>query len=70
VTRLYEDEAELYDIAFDWDISDQADWLVARLEARGVPVREIATYDGGTKGKWPRVDARATGGLLWHELTL
>jgi hypothetical protein len=33
VTRLYEDDAELYDIAFDWDISDEADWLVERLEA-------------------------------------
>jgi len=36
VTRLYEDDAELYDIAFDWDISDEADWLVARLEATTV----------------------------------
>ncbi len=27
MTRLYEDDAELYDIAFDWDISDEADWL-------------------------------------------
>jgi len=33
------------------------------------PFEEVATYDGGTKGKWPRVDATATGGLLWHELT-
>ena len=36
MTRLYEDDAELYDIAFDWDISDEADWLVARLEATTV----------------------------------
>jgi len=36
VTRLYTDDAELYDIAFDWDISDEADWLVARLEATRV----------------------------------
>jgi SAM-dependent methyltransferase len=34
------------------------------------PFEEIATYDGGRKGQWPRVDATATGGLLWHELTL
>ncbi len=33
MTRLYEDDAELYDIAFDWDISDEADWLVERLQA-------------------------------------
>jgi len=36
VARLYTDDAELYDIAFDWDISDEADWLVARLEATRV----------------------------------
>lgn len=36
MTRLYSDDAELYDIAFDWDISDEADWLVARLEATTV----------------------------------
>ena len=33
MTRLYEDDAQLYDIAFDWDISEEADWLVGRLEA-------------------------------------
>jgi SAM-dependent methyltransferase len=32
VTRLYSDDAELYDIAFDWDISDEVDWLVERLD--------------------------------------
>jgi SAM-dependent methyltransferase len=36
VTRLYEEDAELYDIAFDWDLSDEADWLVERLEASTV----------------------------------
>jgi SAM-dependent methyltransferase len=36
VTRLYEDDAELYDIAFDWDISAEADWLVERLQATTV----------------------------------
>ena len=34
------------------------------------PFEEVATYDGGTKGRWPRVDADATGGLLWHELVV
>jgi hypothetical protein len=32
------------------------------------PFEEVATYDGGAKGNWPRVDPTATGGLLWHEL--
>jgi SAM-dependent methyltransferase len=36
VTRLYADDAELYDIAFDWDISDEADWLAERLAAASV----------------------------------
>jgi SAM-dependent methyltransferase len=31
VTRLYGDDAELYDIAFDWDVSAEVDWLVERL---------------------------------------
>jgi SAM-dependent methyltransferase len=31
VSRIYSDEAELYDIAFDWDLSDEAAWLVERL---------------------------------------
>lgn len=36
MTRLYADDAELYDIAFDWDISDEADWLAERLSAASV----------------------------------
>lgn len=36
MASLYEDDAELYDIAFDWDISTEADWLVERLEATTV----------------------------------
>jgi SAM-dependent methyltransferase len=31
VSRIYTDEAELYDIAFDWDISEEAAWLAQRL---------------------------------------
>jgi len=31
VARIYTDDAELYDIAFDWDISDEVDWLLERL---------------------------------------
>jgi alpha-beta hydrolase superfamily lysophospholipase len=36
MARLYEDDAELYDIAFDWDLSDEADWLVGTLAATTV----------------------------------
>jgi SAM-dependent methyltransferase len=31
VSRIYTDDAELYDIAFDWDLSEEAAWLVERL---------------------------------------
>ena len=31
MSRIYTDEAELYDIAFDWDLTDEAGWLVERL---------------------------------------
>jgi SAM-dependent methyltransferase len=31
MARLYTDDAELYDIAFDWDISEEVDWLLERL---------------------------------------
>ena len=38
MTRLYVEDADLYDIAFDWDIADEVDWLVERLgsECRSV----------------------------------
>ena len=31
MTRLYTDDAELYDIAFYWDVSEEVGWLVERL---------------------------------------
>ena len=31
MARIYTDDAELYDIAFDWDIGDEVDWLLERL---------------------------------------
>jgi len=31
MTRLYTDDAEIYDIAFDWDVSAEVDWLLDRL---------------------------------------
>ena len=32
VARIYTNDAELYDIAFDWDITDEVDWLLERLD--------------------------------------
>jgi SAM-dependent methyltransferase len=31
VTGLYSEDAELYDIAFDWDVSEEVSWLLQRL---------------------------------------
>ena len=31
VTKLYTEDAELYDIAFGWDVSDEVAWLYERL---------------------------------------
>jgi cyclopropane fatty-acyl-phospholipid synthase-like methyltransferase len=31
VTKLYTDDAELYDIAFGWDVSSEVNWLYERL---------------------------------------
>jgi SAM-dependent methyltransferase len=38
MSRIYTEEAELYDIAFDWDLTEEAAWLVERLgrECRSV----------------------------------
>jgi hypothetical protein len=30
MTKLYEEHADLYDLAFDWDVSDEVHWLIAR----------------------------------------
>ena len=31
MSRIYTEEAELYDIAFDWDLTEEAAWLAPRL---------------------------------------
>jgi SAM-dependent methyltransferase len=36
VTRLYSEDAELYDIAFDWDIEEEVTWILERLAASSV----------------------------------
>ena len=32
MTRLYTDDADLYDIAFGWDVEEEVDWLYERLD--------------------------------------
>ena len=31
MAQLYEDHADLYDLAFDWEVSEEVAWLGARL---------------------------------------
>jgi hypothetical protein len=45
VTRLYTDDAELYDIAFGWDVSEEVEWLFERL---GRPRTWEESRDGTT----------------------
>jgi SAM-dependent methyltransferase len=44
--RLYTTEAELYDIAFSWDVSAEVDWLIERLGPDSSPVLEPACGSG------------------------
>jgi SAM-dependent methyltransferase len=32
MSKLYTADAELYDIAFDWDVGEEVDWIVGQLE--------------------------------------
>jgi SAM-dependent methyltransferase len=43
-SRLYTDDAEIYDIAFDWDVSAEVDWLLERL---GRPASVLEPGCGG-----------------------
>jgi hypothetical protein len=54
------------------EVHDMTAWTPATwAEAiESSPFELVATYDGGATGQWPRVDATATGGLLWHELVM
>jgi SAM-dependent methyltransferase len=57
VTKLYTDDADLYDIAFDWDVSAEVEWLVDRL---GPGCRSI--FEPGC-GSGRMLDAFASHGL-------
>jgi hypothetical protein len=46
MARLYTDDAELYDIAFDWDVSDEVEWLLERLGAECRSVLEPGCGSG------------------------
>jgi SAM-dependent methyltransferase len=46
VTRLYDDHADLYDLAFDWDVSEEVAWLHERLGGRCRSVLEPGCGSG------------------------
>ena len=46
MAKLYTDEAELYDIAFDWDVTDEVEWLLGRLGAECRSVLEPGCGSG------------------------
>jgi cyclopropane fatty-acyl-phospholipid synthase-like methyltransferase len=52
------------------EVHDMTAWTPATWAdaLQASPFGEVATYDGGKSGQWPRVEPTATGGLLWHEL--
>jgi hypothetical protein len=51
--RIYSDEAEPYDIAFGWDVSKEADWLVERLGPSCCTVPEdVHRNTAWTAGAW------------------
>lgn len=43
---LYDDDVELYDIAFDWDVTDEVEWLLERLGPRCRSVLEPGCGSG------------------------
>lgn len=46
LSRLYTTQAELYDIAFSWDTSEEVDWLLQRLGRDCAPLLEPACGSG------------------------
>ena len=45
-SRLYTSDAQLYDIAFSWDVSAEIEWLLERLGSDCSPILEPACGSG------------------------
>jgi len=61
VSKLYTTEAALYDLAFDWDVDDEVDWLVERLGSDCSPVLEPACGSGRMLAAFARRGIQAVG---------
>jgi SAM-dependent methyltransferase len=46
MASLYDDHADLYDLAFDWDLGPEADWLLERFGADATEILEPACGSG------------------------
>ena len=61
-TRLYTTEAELYDIAFSWDVAEEVDWLLGQLGGSAVrSILEPACGSGRILDAFARRNVRAVG---------
>lgn len=61
-SRLYSTEAELYDIAFSWDVEEEVDWLLERLGGPAVhSILEPACGSGRMLEPFARRGVRAVG---------
>jgi len=60
VTKLYLEEAELYDIAFDWDVTEEVGWLFERL-GRPRTVLEPGCGSGRMLEAFARLGVKVTG---------
>lgn len=45
-SKLYTEHVDLYDLAFDWDVSEEVDWLLARMGPRCSSVLEPGCGSG------------------------
>ncbi len=61
MSSLYDEHAELYDIAFDWDVDDEVDWLVERLGRRCRSVLEPGCGTGRMLVAFARREIEAVG---------
>lgn len=68
MTRLYREHADLYDIAFGWDVSDEARWLEERLGPSAREVLEPGCGSGRMLEALARRGLRVTGFDLSPEM--
>jgi SAM-dependent methyltransferase len=61
MTRLYDDYADLYDLAFDWDITGEIEWLLGRFGPGCKAVLEPGCGSGRVLEAFARAGVEAVG---------